>query len=94
MTGSELRSLRERLNLTLEEAGKIVGHSRAHICRLETRAGGEMPIPDGLLAILLEGLLRVGYDRDSAVTSALRELNERRAQLAGVGAGAGMGGRD
>ena len=94
MLGTELKSLRERVGVTLEDVARLTARSRSHISKLENRAGGQMAVPDGLLSDLLQALLELGYDRDAAVTSALRELNERRAQLAGAGASARTGGRD
>lgn len=82
MLGHELRLLRTKLGLTLEILAGAVGCSRSWLCELEKRKHGQAQVPEQTVDRLLEALLDLGYARDDAVTSALRQLNDWRVRRA------------
>ncbi len=75
MLGEQLRDLREKLGLTLEELGaEAGGYTRGYLSDLETRSGGKAALPAEIEPKIIAALKRLAPERDQEVREAILAL--------------------
>lgn len=81
MLGTELRELRERLGLTLAELGQASGgYTRGYLSDLETREGGQAPLPPTASRAIVGALKVLARRRDREVRDAVMALLDTKVE--------------